>query len=134
MLSAGALVDLLVKELLPSAEPAFGGVGVLDYHVEKYPQSVSWFSPGSYRRRPTIRTSVSNLGRSRGHGGEARRPPRPRPSRTTLTPRDRARRTPAVCCGDWVNMEEREFGAKGLYVASSPPPPLGLRRARRPDR
>ena len=65
MLSAGALVDLLVKELLPSAEPAFGGVGVLDYHVEKYPQSVSWFSPGSYRRRPTIRTSVSNLGRSR---------------------------------------------------------------------
>ena len=127
MLSAGALVDLLVKELLPSAEPAFGGVGVLDYHVEKYPQSVSWFSPGSYRRRPTIRTSVSNLGRSRDAVARVGVRALPRLTRAHAPAR-------AVCCGDWVNMEEREFGAKGLYVASSPPPPLGLRRARRPDR
>lgn len=57
LLSADDLVDLLVTELLPRAEPQFKGVKVLDSHVEKYPQSVSWFSPGSYRKRPTIRTS-----------------------------------------------------------------------------
>ena len=80
LLSASELVNLLVRDLLPEAEPQFGGVRVVDSHVEKYPQSVSWFSPGSYRKRPTIRTSVENI----------------------------------VCCGDWVRMEEREHGAKGL--------------------
>jgi len=56
-----AIVDLLVKELLPAAVPGFKGAAVVDSFVAKYPQAVSWFSPGSYNSRPPLQTSVPNL-------------------------------------------------------------------------
>ena len=80
-LSPDAIVDLLMSELLPSAEATFKGVRVIDYHVEKYPSSVSWFSPGSFNKRPKITT----------RGAEN-----------------------VVSAGDWVRMENREHGSKGL--------------------
>merc|ERR1719243_500108 len=43
-LSNEAIVDLLTKELLPSAVGAFGGAAVVDAHVQRFPGAVSWFS------------------------------------------------------------------------------------------
>jgi len=75
------IINLLMKELLPSAIPAFRSAKVVDSHVQKYPGAVNWFSPGSIDRRPTLKVKgVRNV----------------------------------VCAGDWVNMEDREHGAKGL--------------------
>ena len=60
-LSNEAIVDLLTKELLPSAVGAFGGAAVVDAHVQRFPGAVSWFSPGSFLKRPPLQTSVPNL-------------------------------------------------------------------------
>jgi len=79
-LSDEDIVNLLMKELLPAAVPAFRSAKVVDSFVKRYPSAVTWFSPGSYTSRPTLETSISNL----------------------------------VCAGDWVRMEDREHGAKGL--------------------
>jgi len=56
-----AIVDLLMQQLLPCAVPAFREAIVVDSFVQKYPQAVTWFSPGSFRSRPPIETSVPNL-------------------------------------------------------------------------
>mmetsp|Transcript_22169 Transcript_22169/g.66552 ORF Transcript_22169/g.66552 Transcript_22169/m.66552 type:complete len:546 (+) Transcript_22169:144-1781(+) len=56
-----AIVGTLMEDLLPRAYGAFGGARVVDAHVVRYPQAVSWFSPGSFARRPPLATSVGNV-------------------------------------------------------------------------
>jgi len=90
--NAGALLSLsdediirtLTEELLPSAVPKFADAKVVDSWVGKYPGVVSWFSPGSYDKRPPLEGAGSK----------------------TLPG--------LKCAGDWVRMGEREHGAKGL--------------------
>jgi uncharacterized protein with NAD-binding domain and iron-sulfur cluster len=78
------LVRILMEELLPAAVPAFSDAVVVDSWVGKYAGAVSWFSPGSYTKRPPLqgagRETLANL----------------------------------KCAGDWVRMGDREHGAKGL--------------------
>jgi hypothetical protein len=78
------VVSLLVDELLPQAVPAFKGVSVVDSWVAKFPGAVSWFSPGSFDKRPKLhgagKSALPNL----------------------------------KCAGDWVRLGEKEHGAKGL--------------------
>ena len=79
-LSDQGIVDCLMQELLPMVQPEFRTAQVVDQDVRRYPRSVSLFSPGSFKQRPPLETSMSSI----------------------------------VCAGDWVRMEDREFGAKGL--------------------
>jgi uncharacterized protein with NAD-binding domain and iron-sulfur cluster len=78
------LIQILTKDLLPSAVPEFADTKVVDSWVGKYPGAVSWFSPGSYDKRPPLEGAgpqvLANI----------------------------------KCAGDWVRMGEREHGAKGL--------------------
>ena len=60
-LSDADLVDLLLQALLPAAVPGFEDANVLDAHVARCPGAVTWFSPGSFARRPPLKTSVSNV-------------------------------------------------------------------------
>lgn len=60
-LSDEEIVRLLTEELLPAAVPAFGNAQVLDSHVMRFQSAVSWFSPGSYERRPSLETPLKNL-------------------------------------------------------------------------
>jgi len=83
-LSDEDIVNILTKELLPSAVPKFADAKVVDSWVGKYAGTVSWFSPGSYVSRPPLE----------GAG-------------TGVLPN-------VKCAGDWVRMGEREHGAKGL--------------------
>uniref|UniRef100_A0A7S0IUY5 Amine oxidase domain-containing protein n=1 Tax=Calcidiscus leptoporus TaxID=127549 RepID=A0A7S0IUY5_9EUKA len=55
------IVALLMQQLLPCAVPGFGEAAVVDSYVQKYPQAVTWFSPGSFTSRPPLQTSVPNL-------------------------------------------------------------------------
>ncbi|MGB1622295.1 MAG: hydroxysqualene dehydroxylase [Synechococcus sp.] len=56
-----AIVDCLMQELLPMVQPAFRQAVVVDQEVRRYPGSVSWFSPGSFHRRPPLQTSLPGL-------------------------------------------------------------------------
>ena len=58
-LSDQAIVDCLMQELLPMAVPAFKTARVVDQEVRRYPGSVSLFSPGSFRQRPPLETSLA---------------------------------------------------------------------------
>ncbi|KAL3917052.1 MAG: hypothetical protein SGPRY_006559 [Prymnesium sp.] len=60
-LSNDDLVDILMTQLLPSAVPEFRDAVVVDSFVQRYPGAVTWFSPGSFKRRPPLQTSVRNL-------------------------------------------------------------------------
>ena len=60
-LSEEDIISLLMDELLPSAVPEFKSAKVVDSFVARYPGAVTWFSPGSYGKRPPLQTSVSNL-------------------------------------------------------------------------
>ena len=60
-LSDDEIVRTLMEELLPSAVPAFQHTADVDSHVARYPGAVTWFSPGSYAKRPPLQTSASNL-------------------------------------------------------------------------
>jgi len=53
-LSDDALCDILMKELLPAAIPEFAEANLVDSWVGKFPGSVSFFSPGSFDRRPPM--------------------------------------------------------------------------------
>ena len=55
------IVKLLTEELLPAAVPGFKGVKAVDSCVRRYPGAVSLFSPGSYKKRPPLETSISNV-------------------------------------------------------------------------
>ena len=83
-LSNEDILNILTSELLPSAVSAFGNAEVVDFWVEKYPGTVSWFSPGSYTKRPPLE----------GAGN-------------SVLPN-------VKFAGDIVRMGEREHGAKGL--------------------
>mmetsp|Transcript_1497 Transcript_1497/g.4278 ORF Transcript_1497/g.4278 Transcript_1497/m.4278 type:complete len:215 (+) Transcript_1497:2-646(+) len=60
-LSDEAIVETLIAELLPAAVPDFANARVVDHWVGRYASAVSWFSPGSYARRPPLATRVPNL-------------------------------------------------------------------------
>ena len=59
-LSDQAIVDCLMQELLPLAQPAFREAQVVDQEVRRYPGSVSLFSPGSFQQRPPLETSLAS--------------------------------------------------------------------------
>lgn len=48
------IVRILVEQLLPSAVTGFRNVQVVDSWVGKYAGTVSWFSPGSFTKRPKL--------------------------------------------------------------------------------
>eukprot|EP00746_Dinoflagellata_sp_MGD_P003762 gnl/MRDRNA2_/MRDRNA2_107294_c0_seq1.p1 gnl/MRDRNA2_/MRDRNA2_107294_c0~~gnl/MRDRNA2_/MRDRNA2_107294_c0_seq1.p1 ORF type:complete len:677 (-),score=135.39 gnl/MRDRNA2_/MRDRNA2_107294_c0_seq1:324-2204(-) len=48
------IVRILMEYLLPSAVSRFADAKVVDSWVGKYPGTVSWFSPGSYKKRPPL--------------------------------------------------------------------------------
>lgn len=60
-MSNADIVELLMRELLPAAVPAFAQAEVVDSHVVRGMGAVTWFSPGSYRLRPPLETSVPNI-------------------------------------------------------------------------
>ena len=60
-LSDQEIVECLMQDLLPMAQPAFRGAVVVDQEVRRYPRSVSLFSPGSFSQRPPLETSLSTL-------------------------------------------------------------------------
>ena len=45
------IISTLMDSLLPSAVPEFKDAKVVDSEVKRYPNAVSWFSPGSYASR-----------------------------------------------------------------------------------
>lgn len=53
-LSEEVITEILMKELLPAAVPEFAEANLVDSWVGKYPGSVSFFSPGSFNRRPPM--------------------------------------------------------------------------------
>ena len=57
-LSDAAIIDTLMRDLLPQVVPAFRQAEVLDAEVRRYPGSVSLFSPGSFRQRPPLEPSL----------------------------------------------------------------------------
>ena len=60
-LSDQEIINRLTKDLLPVAHPAFTDARVVDSEVRRYPGSVSLFSPGSFRKRPPLETSVESI-------------------------------------------------------------------------
>lgn len=60
-LSDADIVQLFIGELLPAAVAEFGGAAVLDSWVGRSAGAVSWFSPGSYAKRPPLQTRIPNL-------------------------------------------------------------------------
>jgi uncharacterized protein with NAD-binding domain and iron-sulfur cluster len=55
------IIDRLTRDLLPIAHPEFTNARVVDSEVRRYPGSVSLFSPGSFRKRPPLETSVESI-------------------------------------------------------------------------
>jgi uncharacterized protein with NAD-binding domain and iron-sulfur cluster len=55
------IMDCLMHQLLPFAHPEFRNAKVVDAEVRRYPGSVSHFSPGSFRRRPPLETSIPSI-------------------------------------------------------------------------
>jgi len=55
------IVNCLMQDLLPMAQPSFRGARVVDQEVRRYPGSVSLFSPGSFSKRPPMETSLASL-------------------------------------------------------------------------
>ena len=53
-LSDEKITEILMKELLPEAVPEFAEASLVDSWVGKFPGSVSFFSPGSFNRRPPM--------------------------------------------------------------------------------
>ena len=53
-LSDDKLIDILMNDLLPEAVPEFRTANVVDSWVGKYPGAVSFFSPGSFNKRPPM--------------------------------------------------------------------------------
>ncbi|RPF84045.1 MAG: zeta-carotene desaturase [Synechococcus sp. TMED20] len=60
-LSDQEIVDCLMQDLLPKAQPGFGDARVVDQEVRRYPGSVSLFSPGSFSKRPPLETSLASV-------------------------------------------------------------------------
>ena len=60
-LSDEEIVALLMRELLPVANPAFHAATVLEAEVRRYPGSVSLFAPGSFKQRPPLETALPSI-------------------------------------------------------------------------
>jgi uncharacterized protein with NAD-binding domain and iron-sulfur cluster len=61
-LSDADIISLLKDELLPSVIPEFKNANIVESYVERFPQAVNWFSPGSYPNRPPLKVpGISNL-------------------------------------------------------------------------
>ena len=60
-LSDQAIVDCLMQDLLPKAQPGFRDAQVVDQEVRRYPGSVSLFSPGCFQQRPPLETSLPTV-------------------------------------------------------------------------
>jgi uncharacterized protein with NAD-binding domain and iron-sulfur cluster len=60
-LSDQEIVELLMRELLPVANPVFCTTTVLDSEVRRYPGSVSLFAPGSFSKRPPLETALRSI-------------------------------------------------------------------------
>ncbi len=60
-LSDEEIVALLMRELLPVANPAFHAATVLEAEVRRYPASVSLFAPGSFSQRPPLETALPSI-------------------------------------------------------------------------
>ena len=60
-LSEEEIVRTLMEDLLPKAVPEFATANVVDSWVGKFPQAVTWFSPGSYGKRPTLNATDTGL-------------------------------------------------------------------------
>lgn len=60
-LSDQEIVELLMRELLPVANPAFRTTTVLESEVRRYPGSVSLFAPGSFSKRPPLDTALPSI-------------------------------------------------------------------------
>jgi len=60
-LSEDDLIRILMEDLLPSAVPKFADAILVDSWVGKYPGTVTWFSPGSYTKRPPLEGAGSLL-------------------------------------------------------------------------
>lgn len=61
-LSDSDIISLLKDELLSSTIPAFKEANIVDSHVERFPQAVNWFSPGSFTNRPPLKIpGIKNL-------------------------------------------------------------------------
>ena len=61
VMSDQEIIDRLMHDLLPVAHPEFRDAKVVDCEVRRYPGSVSHFSPGSFRKRPPLETSVETI-------------------------------------------------------------------------
>ena len=61
LLSDQEIVELLMRELLPVANPAFRTTTVLESEVRRYPGSVSLFAPGSFSKRPPLHTALPSI-------------------------------------------------------------------------
>jgi len=61
MMNDQEIIDRLMHDLLPIAHPEFKHAKVVDCEVRRYPGSVSHFSPGSFRKRPPLETSVETI-------------------------------------------------------------------------
>jgi uncharacterized protein with NAD-binding domain and iron-sulfur cluster len=55
------IINRLTRDLLPITHPEFTNARVVDCEVRRYPGSVSLFSPGSFRKRPPLQTSVESI-------------------------------------------------------------------------
>ncbi len=55
------IVDCLMQELLPMVQPDFRSAQVVDQEVRHFPGSVSLFSPGSFKQRPPLETSMNSI-------------------------------------------------------------------------
>lgn len=53
-LSDEKIIDVLMNDLLPEAVPEFRNAKVVDSWVGKFPGTVSFFSPGSFDKRPPM--------------------------------------------------------------------------------
>ena len=60
-LSDEEIVACLMQDLLPMAQPGFRSAQVVDQEVRRYRGSVSWFSPGSFSKRPPLETSLASV-------------------------------------------------------------------------
>ena len=52
---------MLMRELLPVANPAFRTTTVLESEVRRYPGMVSLFAPGSFSKRPPLDTALPSI-------------------------------------------------------------------------
>lgn len=56
-----AIIKLLTQQLLPITDSRFKEATVLDSEVQRYPNAVSLFSPGSFKQRPPLETTVASI-------------------------------------------------------------------------